>query len=151
MPRSLPNALRAALVSALMLAGPAARAGQLTAEQVARAMLVKRLQQQMLMRQGFETERAGAAEREAVEQRRRSEEPALVRRGISQRPAPETPEERAAQSRRDRPAGPFTVQSALSYATNRNVNDPGLDNPSPSRGDAQSEPSIAMWGNYVLA
>ncbi len=153
MPRSLRNLLRAALVSTLVWAGPAARAGQLTAEQSALAERVKQiklLQQRMLMHQGFEADRPGeGAAWEAFEQRRRSEEPGVMRRGISQRPAPETPEERAAQAQRGRAAGPLTVQSALSYATNRNVNDPNLDDP--ARADAQSEPSIAMWGNYVLA
>jgi hypothetical protein len=147
--------LRAVLLCALVLAVPPVPANALTAEQAAQAervLQIKRLQQRLLMnRYEQEGERGPRAdgEREAFEHRRRAEEPTVVRRGISQRPSPEAPGERAAFSRQGRSAGPLTAKSTLSYATNKPVNDPNLDDP--TRGDAQSEPSIAVWGNYVLA
>ena len=158
MSRSLPSRLIAALVLVLTLAAGSSMASESTSEQVAMAARIatlKRIQQQILMREALEAthergqDAAGTRESALNRSRRLVEEGAAPVRGITQRPAPAETAELLPAWGRGRSAGPLTANSALSYATNVEVNDPNLD--TPSRADGQSEPSIAAWGNYVIA
>ena len=161
MSRSLPYRLVAASTLALAVlfvtAAQANTAGPTAAEaaQAARITAIKRIQQRLLMGEVLEAarERGEAEDHDGAREYRLNRGPiedgSAMRRGIRQRPSPSETAESLPGLRRGRAAGPLTANSILSYATNVKVNDPNLD--VPSRADGQSEPSIAAWGNYVLA
>ncbi len=145
-------------LAVLFVMAATARAAQPTPAEAARAARIasiKRIQQQLLMREALEAanERShkdgDECDREYRLSRGLVEDGSAMRRGISQRPSPSEAAEPLTSLRHGRAAGPLTANSTLSYATNIKVNDPNLD--IPSRAEAQSEPSIAAWGNYVIA
>ena len=155
MSRKLSILVLAAILASPLPALAAGRVKTPTPEQAAQAervLAIKRLQQQQMMREAFESETSAGSPAEAasIQQRRRFEEGARGSTGFSQRPA-NADIETIPAAQRGRAAMPLSAtggMSTLSYATNRLVNDVTLD--TPARADAQGEPSIAAWGPYVM-